>query len=517
MQRVHLSDFSVSSEILLDAQSFAAPKCLVHTNFLSVNEDAGQKHLRGLYIARERKVPAVALHVLPSDTRLVVPSGEEFLPVTGDRVLDEQVNPGWSKSDIETAVGTSAGTDGLPGDAVLIARYGVRTWGHWLGELLPKLVCVEACYPGRFRYVLPDAAIHDPSLRTLRQSLVAYGITQERLILLPPRRSYRFGRLLLPSPVWSADRAIHPGAVELMRRVIASLPAFKDMPTSVALLRRESRTRNLANVAEAADFFEQRGWPVLEISNLEFSDQVRVFAAATNIAGVLGSGLTGLIYSPPGVNVLTLAPAKWGDLFFFAMMQNRDARLADIRGRSLADDDREAFRASFHVALADIGAGLRALGVEPLAEKPVRLDWMTDPVLALCERAHRLRDAGQADEAERSLRAALVLDAQDAAAMGGLVGLLLASDRVDEALAAAEPALAGNPDIGLLRSLQDHLRRLGKIEEAVAYARRETNAAPYDAELFSRLGHLLGRAGAHSEAAEAFARAIALRPDDFGP
>ena len=63
---------------------------------------------------------------------------------------------------------------------------------------------------------------------------------------------------------------------------------------------------------------------MVEIGGLSFAEQVATFAAAQTIVGVLGSGLSGMLYSPAGVRVLTLAPSRWSDLFFFALMQNRD-------------------------------------------------------------------------------------------------------------------------------------------------------------------------------------------------
>ena len=38
---------------------------------------------------------------------------------------------------------------------MIVARYGFGTWGHWIGELLPKIVTVEAAFPGRFSFAIP--------------------------------------------------------------------------------------------------------------------------------------------------------------------------------------------------------------------------------------------------------------------------------------------------------------------------------------------------------------------------
>jgi hypothetical protein len=88
-----------------------------------------------------------------------------------------------------------------------------------------------------------------------------------------------------------------------------------------------------------------------------------VFSGSTAIVSILGSGLAGLIYSPANVNVITLAPVGWADDFFFGIMQNRNARLADVRGIKSISDPRDAFYSSFRVDVADLGAAIAALGL----------------------------------------------------------------------------------------------------------------------------------------------------------
>ena len=59
--------------------------------------------------------------------------------------------------------------------------------------------------------------------------------------------------------------------------------------------------------------------------------------------------------------MLTLAPSRWWDLFFFALLQTRDGRLADIRGVQDPTDRRNPAVARFVVEVAEIEKGLKAL------------------------------------------------------------------------------------------------------------------------------------------------------------
>jgi hypothetical protein len=371
MERVPIADFSTSSEGLIDSVIFACPKCLVYTNFLALNEEFGRHHLTDIYLARQQTIPEVRLHRLPATVNLAVRADEDFIPYLGDFALSEQIRPYWTDDDVAFTIEMAEGLVEVSEETLLIARYGVRTWGHWLGELLPKVVCVEQAYPGRFRYVVPESVVTDLALRSVRQSLEAYGL-RERLLFLRAGRRYRFSNLFAVSPIWFPLCPVHPQVVGLMRAIIPEPDQVIVRPKSVALLRRESTTRNLANVEAVSTYLQSREWSIVDVARLDFLDQVKVFAGAENLISVLGSGLSGLIYSPEGVRVVTLAPSNWGDLFFFSLMQERLARLADIRGLSLACEAPDAARLPFVLGVEDLENGLRALdlSVEPVSPTP---------------------------------------------------------------------------------------------------------------------------------------------------
>jgi capsular polysaccharide biosynthesis protein len=360
LRPVELADFAVSQETLLDAAEFEAPSCLVYTNYPVLEPTAGGQHLNNLYVARNHQLNAITLGKLPQKTDLAVIGGEDFIPLADGHVLAEQMPPYWKHDDVPTILGASRPRIDVDGRAVLIGRYGLRTWGHWLGEILPKLVCIETAFPGKYRYVLPEAIFSDPVLRPLLESIWYYGIDLARIVPVQPNTDYRFSELYAVSPAWTRNK-LHPGAVELMRAHM--LPPRETAPRKVAFLRTESNTRNIVNISAIIAELMSRGFAMIEVGTLPFADQIATFAAADTVVAVLGSGLTGLPYSPLGVRVLTLAPARWSDLFFFALMQTRDAKLADIRGPQDPTDKRPPAQAKFMVELGEVRRGLQELAV----------------------------------------------------------------------------------------------------------------------------------------------------------
>ncbi len=353
-----LERITLPGQRLLRPTTIDVPACLVHTNMTEFDWDFGRHLLATLYTPRSCRLAPVQLRRFRSSTWVAVPTGEDLIPVCDGWIPTEQVNPGWDASRLREAVAGCGPEVEVDRAVVVLGRYGLRTWGHWLGELLPKVACLERFSPGQFSYGLPADILHDAHLRTARKSLRFHGVNDDRVVTLEVGRRYRFRELFAVSSVWS-DRMMHPGAVETMRQAIPAQPRGD----RVALLRRELATRRVANLDELRPLLEAADIRIVEIAELPFSAQVTIFQRADVVISVLGSGLTGLIYSPPGVKVVTLSPIGWADDFFFALMQNRSARLAEIRGPSTNDDPRGVGVSSFTVPPAALRRGLRALGL----------------------------------------------------------------------------------------------------------------------------------------------------------
>jgi capsular polysaccharide biosynthesis protein len=331
-----------------------------------MNPTFGTHHVDVIYVEKKRWVPAVSLCRLPANARLAVPNGEEFVAMAGTMLVADQFRRDWNEKSLGDALAACTREGTIDEPAVLIGRYGIRTWGHWLGELLPKIVAVESRWPGRFRFILPDRFAYDPVHKTAMESLIYYGIGDDRLILVPPQMMYARSNLYVVTSTWSAERMFHPEIAALMRergpRDRNPAPGW----LKVALLRRSTRTRNVKNIADVEDLLVARGFTIVDIEQLNFRQQVDLFKNANTVVCVLGSGLSGLIYAPHGVGVLTLAPGEWGDLFFYSMIQERDAVFADIRGRTIATDREGAATSGFIVPTEALLAGLDAIGTENL-------------------------------------------------------------------------------------------------------------------------------------------------------
>jgi capsular polysaccharide biosynthesis protein len=248
---------------------------------------------------------------------------------------------------------------------MLVARYGDGTWGHWLAELLPRAALAEHFFPGRFRYAVPARIFqHNANdLFAIRawESLLAYGVDEERCIAIQQGKSYAFEGLHCITPVWS-DNVVHPSVAAIMRDII-ELPRSSSVPKRIAMLRADSR-RQMSNVEDVRNALSDRQFFLCDIARLPFVQQAAVFHEAETLFSVLGSALTGLMYSGRNVGVVAVSPEPFLDRFFFGLTQCRAGRFAEVVGPIVEEDGVLVRDSSFNVPVQNLLHALDAVGVQ---------------------------------------------------------------------------------------------------------------------------------------------------------
>jgi hypothetical protein len=348
-----LRSLAVERMMLAKPCELRLPCATVYEN-VSEAEPAFAAHLKkDVYAERTARLDSVELVRLKEAT---VYPGADYIATSNGALIAEQISALATPEPKRVPDGAVVETVGA--ETVLIARYGALTWGHWLGELLPKLVMTEAAFPGRFSFAVP--ATHGAARwQSMRDSIVAYGVEEGRLLLLEPDRAYKLANAWAVTPVWS-DHILHPAAVELMRAHLQP-QAGRSTPNKVALVRPANDARRIENWDEIADLLAARGFSFVDPTQLSFGEQVQSFGAAETVFGTLGSGLTGLIYAPEGVRVLSVAPYSFGDRFFYALALACKGTYADVRGPVQQVDPHITHRSSFIVDRRRVEAALDAL------------------------------------------------------------------------------------------------------------------------------------------------------------
>ncbi len=380
-ERASLLRFATSGEELAGTVTVELPTVCVHTNAGAV-DDGGitRSRLQGLYHARVVRLDPIRLVALSPGSMVI--GSHSYLLLTDGVLIEDQIWPGVHDSPeiLARLLKAPLGVVQVDQPVLLVARWGaVSVWGHWLGELLPKVVMVEAAYPGRFRYAIPADILRRTGERSFStavlESLAAYGIGEDRLLPLDHQVNHRFRQLFALTPAWS-HVALHPAALAALRSGVLGVPRSISGPR-LGLLRRDVTTRHIANADEVAELLGSAGFQVVEMAPLPFVEQVAAFREAEEVAGVLGSGLTGLIYSPEGVRVLSVAPANWRDVFFHALIQARGGLYADVLGTPLWTGEGVDRDAPFFLRRRDLLAALDRMA-RPEAELA------PEGVVALC-------------------------------------------------------------------------------------------------------------------------------------
>jgi hypothetical protein len=353
LPRSPLASLAVEHVRLAEAAEVRLPACAVYDN-IDEFDPAFATHMRDdIYVERTARLASIDLVRLPS---ALVQPGIDYIVTVDGHLVEEQYPPYFGPAEQEPLKLERPVVE-VPEETVIVARYGVWTWGHWLGELLPKLAMAEAAFPGRFHFAVPHTW-GVPAWRALRESIAAYGVSPNRVLLLDPRSAYALKRAWAVTPIWS-DHVMHPQAADTMRRRLAGRSA--EPTRKLALLRQHGAARQMVNWVRIADLLAAAGYEAVDIASLDFAGQVRCFREATHLFSTLGSGLSGLIYSPRGVRVTSVAPHIFGDRFFYALVADRHGRYADVRGPVVTPDPAIPHRGSFSIEPSRLLAALEAL------------------------------------------------------------------------------------------------------------------------------------------------------------
>lgn len=324
---------------LLHATEEIAPGCtlslinpLIYANAGAVADASYRRFLFWINAARDVAHPPLRLGRYAPDT--VIVGDGPFHILAGNTLVAEHLVPAYAPLAQNHAhlIAARAHAIEVPAPAVFACHPGVNVWSHWLIDTLPRILLAEQAYPGRFVFAVP-AALADPAsprflVRSILESLAAYGIAPHRLLRLQPGTAYRFGALFDIAGLY-AD-GVHPALLATLRRLQAPEPA-RPHPL-LATIRAPGELRAVINHAEVIQTLAAAGATFQDPGATPFLSKVAAISAAETIAADLGSNLATCVYAQPGTAVLTLAPADWRDNYFANLFQRLDVRHADVRG-----------------------------------------------------------------------------------------------------------------------------------------------------------------------------------------
>jgi len=177
----------------------------------------------------------------------------------------------------------------------------ISGWGegyyHWLMDGLPRLACLSE-FPKDTRILVPFhlKKYHSETLKALR--------LEDRV------RPTSEGHLEIDDYFFSAPTAMtgcdNPYAIQYLRHSFLNCGNDRPEIGDRIFLKRRAKTRGFLNEKEIEDFFENEGWDIVDLEELDFSEQVGLFSRVRAVAGLHGGGFTNLLWCRPGCAVLEL-------------------------------------------------------------------------------------------------------------------------------------------------------------------------------------------------------------------
>ena len=189
--------------------------------------------------------------------------------------------------------------------AFVVSHFNMRTYGHFLHEVLPKLLIVKQLHAAGWRFPLAF-----PRTQPAFTAIVRLVCPEVRLLeYADERERLHLPLALLPTPLASETGQLHESfatGAKALRDGLA-LRGAGGSPERVFLSRSGLKSfRTLSNEDELAAIAAEFGFVRVKPETLAWDDQVRLFAGATHVIGEVSSALHNTLFCRPSARVIGL-------------------------------------------------------------------------------------------------------------------------------------------------------------------------------------------------------------------
>lgn len=216
-----------------------------------------------------------------------------------------------------------------PDAAVLATKVGAKNYGHFIVEILPRIMqCKELIGP-KTPVLLSELS------RGFADQIIRYATGSELDRIFIGESALSIKRL-----VWPLRNTIHPmdNSPRAIQRVASlRLPCVPTSGRKLFLTRRDAVSRKLVDESAIFSALEPMGFEWISPGNLEFSKQVEVFSGAEMVVAVAGAALTNLVFMPEESKVAMLAPSTMAGYFFWDLCFHRSIKFGAAFGSNISD------------------------------------------------------------------------------------------------------------------------------------------------------------------------------------
>jgi len=209
---------------------------------------------------------------------------------------------------------------------------------HWMVQVLAPTAAwlSQNGEPADVKVLIPA------ELRSVfRESLAMIGFTANRCVEVPGKATVRLDNAVLLSPPLADSNASSPALDALRQKLLANSMAQPRKPASeqrpLFVTRGPGTSRPLLNQAALVAMARKKGLCPVDPAKLSLSDQIHLFSRAAAIVGVAGAGLTNMLFSPAGTQIMAIAPRETARLPFMALSASLGHEYCWVLGKALPE------------------------------------------------------------------------------------------------------------------------------------------------------------------------------------
>ncbi|MBS0986291.1 MULTISPECIES: glycosyltransferase family 61 protein [Acetobacter] len=221
-------------------------------------------------------------------------------------------------------------TESVPEEkpSLLLRKRGDHNYGHWLVELLPRLWRAERV--GSYScLVVPQ--VSGAMQAVIRDSVALSSPRYYQYLSLGNDEVRYFRTLTLVEGL--TDHGVYMSPLCFERNEQMSAAMFSGSPLRLYIARPGSR-RSLAHEEQIQALLIRYGFITVDPAALTLLEQIKLFRNAACVVGVMGAGMSSIVFCAAGTKVGILAPATMPDTFYAFIAGIRGLTYQEIRGET---------------------------------------------------------------------------------------------------------------------------------------------------------------------------------------
>ena len=236
--------------------------------------------------------------------------------------------------------------------SLLMRKRGDQNYGHWLVEVLPKL--------GFAKRLCDVNSLVIPKVGGMMQSVIIDSLSlfdSEPIALFPHQHEQVFfmRELIIVSGATRHGTYMSPLVVNELDNLKSNIDIQNEKKIFVS---RKGADRDISNVTEVEEFLSILGFNIVHPGEMSLQQQIDTFSAASCVVGVMGAGMTNIVFAKRGAKVINIAPMSMPDTFFYLLSVHKQQIYTEIRCESV--EGRDNRNGKIHLNLSELSNAIIA-------------------------------------------------------------------------------------------------------------------------------------------------------------